>query len=120
MIEQFKYLAQLIGYGVEGIGVLVIVFGSIYAGWIWLRNGGPGRDGSAYHALRRRLGRAIIIGLEFLIAGDIIRTVAVHHSWEGLGGLAIIVLIRTFLSFTLFVEIEGRWPWQQPPESENV
>lgn len=118
MIEQFKSLAQLIGYSIEGLGVLVIVFGSLYACWTWLRKGGPGHDGSAYHALRRQLGRAIIIGLEFLIAGDIIRTVAVDHSMESLGGLAIIILIRTFLSLTLFLEVEGRWPWQPVRDGE--
>lgn len=115
MIEQFKSLAQVIGYSIEGIGVLVIVFGSLYACWVWLRQG----DGSAYHALRRQLGRAIIIGLEFLIAGDIIRTVAVDHSMESLGGLAIIILIRTFLSLTLFLEVEGRWPWQPVRDGES-
>jgi len=115
VIEQFKSIALVIGYGIEGIGVVVILLGSIYSGWTWLRNGGPGRDGVAYHLLRRQLGRAIIIGLEFLIAGDIIRTVAVDHSLQALSSLAIIIAIRTFLSLTLFLEIEGRWPWQPEP-----
>ena len=119
MIEQFKSVAQAIGYGIEGIGVLVIVLGSLYACWGWLRKGGPGRDGVAYHLLRRQLGRAIIIGLEFLIAGDIIRTVAVDHDLQRLGGLAIIILIRTFLSVTMELEVNGRWPWQKYPANNG-
>jgi len=68
-----------------------------------------------YREVRRRLGRGILVGLEFLVAADIIHTVAVDLTWHSVGVLAIIVIIRTFLSFTLEVEITGRWPW----ESEN-
>lgn len=58
------------------------------------------------------LGRGILFGLEFLVAADIIHTVAVELTFTTVGGLAIIVLIRTFLSFTLEVELTGHWPWQ--------
>ena len=66
----------------------------------------------AYRDCRQSLGRAILLGLEFLVAGDIIRTVAIAPTFTSVGVLGIIVLIRTFLSATLTVEIEGRWPWQ--------
>ena len=68
-------------------------------------------------------GRAILLGLELLVAADIIGTVAITPSFESLGILALIVLIRTFLSFSLEVEIEGRWPWQKgrdPGEPEHL
>jgi len=65
----------------------------------------------AYREYRQQLGRAILLGLEFLVAGDIINTVAVDPSFRSVGVLAGIVAIRTFLSFSLEVEIEGRWPW---------
>jgi len=65
-------------------------------------------------ALRQRLGRAILLGLELLVAADIIRTVAVTPTFTSAGVLGIIVVIRTFLSFSLEVELEGRWPWQKP------
>lgn len=65
-----------------------------------------------YQELRVRLGRGILLGLEFLIAADIIHTVAVELTFWNVGVLAVIVLIRTFLSFTLEVELTGRWPWQ--------
>jgi uncharacterized membrane protein len=64
---------------------------------------------AAFRAYRQRVGRGILLGLEFLVAADIIRTVAVEPSYRGVGVLAIIVAIRTFLSFTLEVELEGHW-----------
>ncbi len=67
---------------------------------------------SIFQEFRQFLGRGILLGLEFLIAADIIYTVAVELTFETIGVLAIVVLIRTFLSFTLEVEITGRWPWQ--------
>ncbi len=74
----------------------------------------------AFQRARSRLGRAILLGLELLVAGDIIRTVAVTPTFTSVGVLAIIVAIRTFLSFTLEVEIAGRWPWQAKPQGEQA
>lgn len=65
-----------------------------------------------FQELRQRLGRGILLGLELLIAADIIQTVAVDLTFRTVGVLAVVVLIRTFLSFTLDVELNGRWPWQ--------
>lgn len=66
----------------------------------------------SYQYYRENLGRGILLGLEFLVAGDIINTVVVDLTFESLGILAIIVGVRTFLSFTLEVEVHGRWPWE--------
>jgi uncharacterized membrane protein len=66
----------------------------------------------AYRIVRTVFGRSILLGLEFLVAADIIRTVAVQPSLQNVAVLGLIVLIRTFLSFSLEVEIDGRWPWQ--------
>jgi uncharacterized membrane protein len=72
----------------------------------------------AYHALRADLGRAILLGLEFLVIADIIGTVAIEPTLQNLGVLAVIVAIRTLLSFALELEVSGRWPWQRPaPQS---
>jgi uncharacterized membrane protein len=57
------------------------------------------------------LGRSILLGLELLVAGDIIRTVAASPTFESVGVLVVMVLIRAFLSFTLELELSGRWPW---------
>jgi len=116
-----------VGTGVDVAGVAVIVLGAVVATLMFARALAR-RVQSAYPTYREGLGRAILLGLELLVAGDIIRTVAVRPSFSSVGVLAIIVAIRTFLSFTLELEIGGRWPWQarrrdgkqilgQPPES---
>lgn len=76
-------------------------------------------SGRAYRRFRARLGRSILLGLEFLVAADIIRTVAVDPTFARVGVLALIVLVRTFLSFALEVEIEGRWPWESERASDD-
>jgi uncharacterized membrane protein len=94
-------------------GIAIIVIGALLAFYaacvMYLRD----RDfATAYHALRTQLGRAILLGLEILVAADIIGTVVVEPTFRSIGVLAGIVVIRTFLSFSLEVEINGRWPWQ--------
>lgn len=103
----------------EGAGILVIVIGAAIAtGWfaIVLARRRPGID--AYRLYRQRLGQAILLGLELLVAADIVRSVAVEPTFASVGVLGIIVLIRTFLSWSLQLEIEGRWPWQRPSAEE--
>jgi uncharacterized membrane protein len=101
-----------IGTTIDAIGVAVIAGGAILA--VFLTIGRVRQeDGGAYEFFRRRLGRAILLGLEFLVAADIIRTVAVTPSGESVAVLGGIVLIRTFLSFSLQLEVTGAWPWQQ-------
>lgn len=98
---------------VELCGIAVILIGAAISFIGYAR--GYLRDGAecAYKALRSNLGRSILLGLELLVAADIINTVAIEPTLESLAVLAGIVLIRTFLSFSLEVEIDGRWPWQQ-------
>lgn len=96
---------------VELVGVLLILGGAGAATARFLtRWASMGLD-TAYREYRQHLGRAILLGLEFLVAGDIINTVAVDPTFRSVGVLAGIVVIRTFLSFSLEVEIDGRWPW---------
>jgi uncharacterized membrane protein len=76
------------------------------------------RGEPSYQPYRRQIGRSILLGLEFLVAADIIRTVAVAPTFTSVGVLTVIVLIRTFLSFSLELEITGRWPWQKPDTSQ--
>lgn len=105
---------------VEVVGTGIIVVGAGAALLIFLRRllGGQPK-GEAVGQFRTSLGRSILLGLEFLVAADIINTVAVEPSLRSLAVLAGIVLIRTFLSFSLEVEIEGRWPWQRAAGAEN-
>ncbi len=105
-------IIEAIGTAIDAIGVAVIAGGALLAVFMTfgrLRS----QDGGAYEFFRRRLGRAILLGLEFLVAADIIRTVAVTPSGESVAVLGGIVLIRTFLSFSLQLEVTGAWPWQQ-------
>lgn len=116
LLDRFVHWAAA---GMEALGVAVIVAGILGVGarFAW-RAATRGLD-PAYHAARANLGRAILLGLELLVAGDIIRTVTVEPSLESVAVLAVIVLIRTLLSFSLQVEIDGRWPWQTRPAGER-
>ncbi|KAA2244289.1 DUF1622 domain-containing protein [Salinarimonas soli] len=100
--------------GIEVAGVGIILVGAIAATLVFVY-GGLVTVGwpAAYHRYRANLGRGILLGLELLVAADIIGTVAVTPSVENLLILGLIILIRTFLSFSLEVEIEGRWPWRR-------
>jgi uncharacterized membrane protein len=102
----------------EAAGVLVLVVGLVWslvlAVSVWRRD----RDGHAgYAALRRAFGAVLLLGLEILVAADLIRTVAVTPTLESVGVLGLIVLIRTFLSFSLEIEIEGTPPWRRAARS---
>lgn len=110
-MSDYAKVMENVGTAVDAIGVAVIVFGAILATGKMLlgRQGQPGRS---YTLFRQDLGKVILLGLEFLIAGDIIRTVVVAPTLTNVFVLGLIVLIRTFLSMTLQLELEGRWPWQ--------
>lgn len=109
-MEHFRHLIEIVGVAIDGAGVLVIVLGALIATGRFLiqRAHGPGEG---YRVYRQDLGRAILLGLEFLIAGDIIRTVVVAPTLPNVLVLGLIVLIRTFLSMSLQLEIEGKLPW---------
>ncbi len=112
-MEDFKSLVTVVTYGVEGFGVVVIVVGCLVATFRFLSRWRTGPPEATYQDYRRVVGRSIILGLEFLIAGDVIRTVIVSHTLSSVAVLALVVVIRAFLSFTLALEIEGRLPWQE-------
>lgn len=110
----YKEAFELIGRIIEFIGVATIVLGIIIASVSFLikwRQDSVILD--VYRNYRQNIGRSILLGLEFLVAGDIIRSIAVPPSLNSVVVLAIIVLIRSFLAIELEMEIEGRWPWQK-------
>lgn len=113
----FHEVMELVGKAVDAAGVAAIVIGvvvaTLLAAYAVLRYRRRGFE--TYETYRRRLGHSILLGLELLVAADIIRTVAVTPTFESVGVLAIIVVIRTFLSWSLELEITGRWPWQKAP-----
>ena len=116
MSEMIQPIAEWCAAIVEAIGIAIIVgfaaYTVLYGAYRVIRRT---EDEDITHEVRHRLARGILLGLEFLVGADIIHTVAVELTFETVGVLAIIVLIRTFLSFTLELEITGRWPWQEKP-----
>jgi uncharacterized membrane protein len=111
-MSYYRDLMEVVGTAVDGVGVFIIVAGALLASWRFCRRR-RGEPGDSYRLYRQDLGKAILLGLEFLVAGDIIRTVAVSPTLQNVMILGLIVLIRTFLSMALEVELEGRWPWQR-------
>ncbi len=115
-MDYYHALMGNIGTAVDTVGVIVIVVGALFAtGRFFVRR--HGGSGQSYMLFRQDLGRAILLGLEFLIAADIIQTVIVAPTLENVTILGLIVLIRTFLSMALQLEVEGRWPWQRAEEA---
>lgn len=108
----FNQVIETIGRGIDLAGVLAIAGG---IGLTVLLTAGRfrRRELHVYRTFRQEVGRAILLGLELLVAADIIRTVAVSPTLESVAVLAAIVLVRTLLSFSLEVELTGRWPWQR-------
>lgn len=104
--------AEWIAEGLEAAGLLVLVAGVLATSAVFLRRGFGTGWGVAYPRYRADLGRAILVGLELLVAADIAGTVAAPLDLQNIAALALVVLVRTFLSFSLEVEINGRWPWQ--------
>lgn len=106
---------------VELTGIAIIAFGAFGTLILFLYRLAVGADrDQAIGSFRSSLGRAILLGLEFLVAADIINTVAVEPTLLSVAVLAGIVVIRTFLSFSLETEIEGRWPWQRGSRERRV
>ena len=108
-VDQF---IRIVGSGIEIFGVLIIVIGIAWSTFRQLRQPISEQDSDLY---KIRIGRSLLLGLEVLVAADIVKTVAHELTFMSLGLLAGLVLVRTFLSWTLVLEIEGRWPWQREP-----
>ena len=115
----FYEVIETVGKTIDAVGVAIIAVGALItaAGAIpRLRN----KTGDVYRVFRQQLGRSILLGLEFLVAADIIRTVAVTPDARSVAVLAGIVLIRTFLSFSLELEVTGYWPWQKNRQQQQA
>jgi uncharacterized membrane protein len=108
-VDQF---IRIVGSGIEIFGVLIIVVGIAWSTYRQLKQPIADQDSDLY---KIRIGRSLLLGLEVLVAADIVKTVAHELTFLSLGLLAGLVLVRTFLSWTLVLEIEGRWPWQREP-----
>jgi uncharacterized membrane protein len=117
IIDKILDVVEYFAVGTEILAVSIIVVGIIWATYGFLtRYRTPRAAATEYDRYRVRLGRTLLLGLEILVAADIVRTVALDPSLESVAVLGLLVLVRTFLSWSLEVEIEHRWPWQRPEE----
>jgi uncharacterized membrane protein len=110
----FTVVMDHVAQAFEALGALILVIGVLWSLWLagsaWRRSGRPA---TGYTVLRQAFGRTLLLGLEILVAADLIRTVAVSPTLENVVALGLIVLIRTFLSFSLEIEIDGTPPWRR-------
>lgn len=119
--ESIRAVIEWAALGIEVLGALIILVGVLKVAFtrgtvrFLFREGRP----EAYESYKQQIGRSLLLGLEFLVAGDVVRTVALEPTLINVAVLGMLVVIRTFLSWSLTVEIEGRWPWhtRQPPGS---
>src|SRR5690606_29276220 len=111
----FEALVADLALAVEVAGIAILLLGAVAASGVFLREWVRLGFGESYHRYRANLGRAILLGLEVLIIADIVGTVAVEPTMDNLIVLGLIVLIRTFLSLALQVEISGQLPWRRGP-----
>jgi uncharacterized membrane protein len=121
IIMEVSGFITLVGELVDFAGVLMIIIGILIATWHFIRTifGPAVSRTTAYRDYRRGLGQALLLGLELLVAADIIRTVAVTPTLQSVAVLAVIVLIRTFLSWSLEVEVNGRFPWKEGSDTQT-
>ncbi|MFL9843299.1 DUF1622 domain-containing protein [Flavobacterium rhizosphaerae] len=111
-MDDIRFYIDYVARIIEATGIAAILIGTALAltRFIFTKQGMTPRS---YRTLRQELGKAILLGLEILVAGDIISTVVTEPTMQKVLILAVIVLIRTFLSISIEVEIEGRFPWQK-------
>jgi len=113
LTHEIENILEMIGVAIDVLGVCVICVGIGVAFWKFFQSRGQAQlESSPYRRLKIDIGLALLLGLEVLVAADIVKTVAVEPTFDSLGVLGLLVIIRTFLSWTLVLEIEGHWPWQ--------
>jgi uncharacterized membrane protein len=118
-MDDIKVYIDYIARIIEATGIITIVVGMMLALFKFiftLQNIKP----RSYKVLRQELGKSILLGLEILVAGDIIATVVTEPTMERVLILAVIILIRTFLSLSIEVEIEGKLPWQRKEDTDDT
>jgi len=110
-------LIEIAAQGIEALAVAIIVI-AISHGSIRFLIGIARKSGDAYEQYKTHLGKGLLLGLEFLVAADVVRTVVLEPTLQNVMILGLLVVIRTFLSWSLVVEIEGKWPWRRKTETE--
>ncbi len=112
-LQIYKNWIEVIGFSLDGLGVAIIAIGALLATFQFLKTFSARLFQDNFLDYKHNLSRIILLGLEFLVAGDIIRTVAVTPTYKSIGVLAIIIAIRSLLSLEMQLELTGRLPWQK-------
>jgi len=112
-----RSLIELAAEGIEALAVAVIVIAIVHGSLRYLFHLKQ-QVGDAFERYKSQLGKALLLGLELLVAADVVKTVVLEPTLQNVAILGLLVIIRTFLSWSLVVEIEGRWPWQGGGRSE--
>ena len=113
MHEQVTAVAVWVAIGFEIVGVAVIIGGFFYALAAGIAARGKSGYRGPYITVRNLFGRGVLLGLEILVAADLVRTITVSPTLDNLLALGLLVIIRTFLSWSFEVELEGMWPWRK-------
>lgn len=115
MPEGARDLLELLPYVIEIVSAGALSVGFVLVTVLWLFNRGKEGPRAALEWYRQALGRVILVGLELLVAASIIKTVVFEPTLDGVGRLAVLVAIRTFIGWTTVLELSGKWPWQRSP-----
>ena len=118
MPEVMVDLLQLTARWLEIAGGCALILGFLIATVRFLKSLPEGESAERQHAYRTSMGRAVIMGLEILVAATIIKTVTIEPTVEALGRVACVIAIRTVLGWSMVLEMTGRWPWQAPPPED--
>lgn len=120
MTEQLREGIEWVAQAIELLAVAVMVAFILVGTFRWLSRSHHGIE-RGYQSYRVTLGKSLLVGLELLVAADIIRTVTLDTTLAGIASLGALVVVRTVLSWTLTVEVDGRWPWQpEPPRAAEA
>ncbi|WP_338793444.1 DUF1622 domain-containing protein [Bernardetia sp. Wsw4-3y2] len=115
-MELIRHYIHYVAISIEVLGILTIILGIFYAFFLALTK----TNQDKYTLVRQKIGKAILLGLEILVAADIISTIVTEPTLNQVLTLGLIVLIRTFLSLSLQVELEGRFPWQRKDIEKEI
>ncbi len=113
-----EHLIRWVAHGIEILAVAIVVGGVLYYGWQCLFAGRDQEKRTPIKVFKDGIGESMLLGLELLVAADIIQTVILEPTLQSIAALSLLVLVRTFLGWSLQVEIEGRWPWKVKAEGE--
>jgi uncharacterized membrane protein len=119
MIEQILQYLELAGVAISLFAVAIILFSFVIPTWRYARPFQEADQEQNFSRFKKELGSGLMLGLEILVLADVIETMTVTPTFQSLSILASIVVIRTAVSWTLTLEIEGRWPWQSPDNGQK-